>query len=100
MNWLRRLWEVLWFTPPRGETLQERYPAAPGVPTFTYSSVHLPDDAFAPGPRSMHPCPWCGTDGAYLKAYVPDVTLVLQCRHPDCQKLSKVLDLTDTGGFA
>lgn len=31
---------------PRGRTLQERYPAAPGAFVTSYSSVDLPEEAF------------------------------------------------------
>jgi hypothetical protein len=82
---------------PRGETLQERYPAAPGVPTFTYANVTLPEEAFAE-PRSIYPCPWCGTGGATLKSLVPEVAMVIACRHPTCRKISRVQDVTEIWG--
>lgn len=87
-----------WFRPPQGQTLQERYPAAPGAFTTSYSSVDLPEEAFVTAPRSLHPCPWCGTGGAALKSVVPDVAMVLACRHPSCRKISKIQDVTDIWG--
>jgi hypothetical protein len=86
-----------WFPPPTGRTLQERYPAAPGAYVTSYSSIDLPEEAFA-APRSIYPCPWCGTGGATLKSLVPDVAMVIACRHPNCRKISKVQDVTEIWG--
>jgi hypothetical protein len=37
--------------PPKGRTLQERYPAAPGAFVTSYSSIELGDKWFVPRPR-------------------------------------------------
>lgn len=81
-----RQWFDWWFRPPVGRTLQERYPAAPGVPTFSYSSVHLPEEAF------VQLCPWCG-GRTTLRAMVRGTTVkVIECR--DCRRITKIEDLT------
>lgn len=43
------------FKPPTGQTLQERYPAAPGAFVTSYSSIDLPEEAFVKEPRRYPP---------------------------------------------
>ena len=109
--WLRRLVDVIWFTPPQGQTLQERYPAAPGVPTFSYANVDLPDEAFVSEPRPYgwravdhsphtqgnpmpYSCPWCGAPNAQVRSELTGVpVVVVQCRQ--CGRITKIADYTD-----
>lgn len=89
LRWLARWW---WGGDPPvpGQTLQERYPAAEGAFTTSYSSVDLPEEAF------IHACPWCG-HRAQLLAYV-NPTIVVSCPSPHCKRISKVTDVTEFWG--
>jgi hypothetical protein len=45
-------WIVALVTPaPKGSTLRQRYPPAPGAFVTHYSSIDLPDEAFVKHPR-------------------------------------------------
>jgi hypothetical protein len=45
-------WLVALVTPaPKGSTLRQRYPPAPGAFVTHYSSIDLPDEAFVDRPR-------------------------------------------------
>lgn len=95
---LRWLWDLIWFRPPTGHTLQERYPARPGVFTTSYSSVELPEEAFVAEPRGLESftCPWCGHQPAALRALVKGRTIrVIECPAVTCQRVTRIEDLTD-----
>lgn len=112
----RRLVDLIWYTPPQGQTLQERYPAAPGVPTFTYANVDLPNEAYVQAPRPlgwrasdyrdrlflervshMYSCPWCGAPNAQIRSVVKGIpVVVIECRQ--CEKVTKIADVSDIWG--
>lgn len=52
INFLVKLWQMIYFVPPVGRTLQERYPANPNAFVTHYSSIELTEDAFVKEPRN------------------------------------------------